>query len=98
MGLFSLNGNILAHPQTFEIEKTIRAGLAAPAVKTIRPVKVAYPYIGDKLTLSEGDVILIKDDILRQSNNTVKVLLGSEWKELLLVKESDVVAVIKNGQ
>ena len=91
--LTSLNGNILCYPENFEIQKTVKAGLAAPLVKSIRSVKVVYDYEGEKISLRAGDDIFVSDDYIRQSKNIVKLVLDGTTKDLLLVKESDIIAV-----
>lgn len=93
--LQTINDNVLAYPEVFEIQKTVKAGLAAPLVKSIRPIKVAYDYNGKTMSLKAGDLIFVTDEYLRKSQNVVKLVKDGVTEDLLLVKESDIIAIKK---
>lgn len=95
MKFYTINNYILTYKQTYELQKTNRNGLAVP-LRAIKALKVAVPYKGDNgLELSVGDEILVPDEILRHSQNVVKIVLDGQEHDFVMVKLSDVVGIRK---
>lgn len=98
MKFYTINNYILTYKQTFELQKTNRHGLSVP-LRAIKTLQVAVPYKGDNgLELEVGDEVLVPDEILRHSQNVVKIVLDGQEHDFVMVKLSDVIGIRKQNK